>query len=62
MKAQEAFIEWSELEVHLTHLQALLYADKVVDSREFLRQLVDGYKPSAEVVDWVHLAKSSSQS
>jgi FlaA1/EpsC-like NDP-sugar epimerase len=62
MKAQETFVTWPDLEVHLNHLQELLYADKVVDSREFLRQLVDGYKPSAEVVDWVHLAKSGSQS
>jgi FlaA1/EpsC-like NDP-sugar epimerase len=62
MKAQETFIPWSDLELHLNHLQELLYTDKVVDSREFLQQLVDGYKPSAEVVDWVHLAKSGSQS
>jgi len=62
MRAQETFIEWPELEAHLNHLQILLFSDKVVDSRELLRQLVDGYMPSAEVVDWIHLAKSGSQS
>lgn len=58
MRAQEAFIVWPELEAHLNHLQELLSADNVVASREFLQKLVDGYKPSSQVVDWIHLASS----
>ena len=62
MKARETFIAWPEFESHLSHLQKLLEADNVVDSRELLQQLVDGYKPSSEVVDWVHLAKAGFHS
>jgi FlaA1/EpsC-like NDP-sugar epimerase len=59
MKAQEVFIVWSELKLHLESLEQYLAADNIMDSRKLLLQLVDGYKPNSEIVDWVHLAKST---
>lgn len=59
MKAQEVFIVWSELKLHLESLEQYLSGDNIMDSRKLLLQLVDGYKPNSEIVDWVHLAKST---
>ena len=59
MKAQEAFITWPEMKIHLERLEQYLAADNIIDSRKLLLQLVDGYKPNSEIVDWVHLAKST---
>jgi len=59
MKAQEVFIVWPEMKIHLERLEQYLAADNIIDSRKLLLQLVDGYKPNSEIVDWVHLAKST---
>jgi len=59
MKAQEEFIVWPELKLHLECLKEYLAADNIVDSRELLLQLVNGYKPNSEIVDWVYLAKTN---
>jgi len=55
MKAQEDFLPWSELEPKLDALKLALGVNDVGLIRLMLSQLVPGYTPSEEIVDWVHL-------
>ena len=56
MKAHEDFIAWGGLEQRLHALQAALDVNDVGVVRLMLQDLVSGYKPSGDIVDWVHLA------
>ena len=56
MKAQEAFLPWHELEEKLKALELALTVNDVGVIRLILQDLVTGYTPSDEIVDWVHLA------
>jgi FlaA1/EpsC-like NDP-sugar epimerase len=56
MKAHEAFLPWDELQGKLNALELAMSVNDVPVLRGFLQQLVPGYQPSGEVVDWVHLA------
>ena len=57
LKAQENFVPWLQLQGQLNSLELALSVNDVPVIRSFLRQLVNGYQPSGEVVDWVHLAQ-----
>jgi len=57
MKAQEQFLKWSALEPRLDALSIAVGVNDVPVIRGLLQQLVEGYEPSGEVVDWVHLAQ-----
>ena len=56
MKAQEQFLSWPELESQLNALSLAMSVNDVALIRGLLKQLVSGYEPSGEVVDWVHMA------
>lgn len=56
MKAQEQFLRWPELEQKLNALSISMSVNDVPVIRGQLQDLVSGYQPSGEVVDWVHLA------
>jgi FlaA1/EpsC-like NDP-sugar epimerase len=56
MKAHEAFLPWDQLQGKLNALELAMSVNDVPVLRGFLQQLVPGYQPSGEVVDWVHLA------
>ena len=56
MKAHDDFLPWVELEGKLAALRVALDANDVPEIRGMLKQLVPGYHPSGEIVDWVHLA------
>ena len=56
MKAQEQFTRWPELEQKLNALSISMSINDVPAIRGQLQDLVSGYQPSGEVVDWVHLA------
>ncbi len=56
MKAQEQFLSWPQLQDKLNALSIAVGANDVPVIRALLKQLVSGYQPSGEVVDWVHLA------
>jgi FlaA1/EpsC-like NDP-sugar epimerase len=56
MKAQEQFLRWSELEQKLNALSISMSVNDVPVIRGQLQDLVSGYQPSGDVVDWVHLA------
>jgi FlaA1/EpsC-like NDP-sugar epimerase len=55
MKAHDQFLPWSQLESQLTTLGIALSLNDVPVVRSLLQQLVSGYSPLGEVVDWVHL-------
>lgn len=57
MKAHEHFVHWPDLLQKLTALSAAMGVNDVPVIRSMLQQLVSGYQPSGEVVDWVHLAQ-----
>jgi FlaA1/EpsC-like NDP-sugar epimerase len=54
-KALDEAKPWSELEQRLDALQAALAVNDVERVRSMLLDLVSGYAPSGEIVDWVHL-------
>ena len=62
MKAHEQFLSWLELSQRLNALQLAMGVNDVPAIRGLLQQLVSGYQPSGEVVDWVHLAQDREAS
>jgi len=61
MKAQEKFISWDQLQRQLHSLNRALSINDVPLIRSFLKQLVTGYEPSEEVVDWVYLEQERQE-
>jgi FlaA1/EpsC-like NDP-sugar epimerase len=59
MKAHEEFIPWAELEDKLKALEMALNVNDVGVIRLMMQQLVPGYTPSDEIVDWVYLAQEA---
>ena len=57
LKAQEKFVPWEQLQGQLQSLNLALSVNDVPLIRSLLKQLVIGYQPSGEVVDWIHLAQ-----
>lgn len=57
MKAQEPFRSWNELQESLYSLRIATSTNDAPLIRGLLQQLVSGYQPSGEVVDWVYLAQ-----
>ena len=55
MKANEEFIPWAEFEARLTALEIALNVNDVGVIRLMMQQLVAGYIPSDDIVDWVYL-------
>ncbi len=55
MKAQEQFIPWAELEGQLRSLEMALNMNDIGVIRLMMEELVRGYIPSDEIVDWVYL-------
>ncbi|WP_218509418.1 VanZ family protein [Variovorax sp. dw_308] len=57
MKAHEDFLAWDELEERLKALEVAMNVNDVPQIRVLLKQMVDGYRPDGDVVDWVHVAQ-----
>jgi FlaA1/EpsC-like NDP-sugar epimerase len=57
MKAHEQFLSWPQLEQKLNALRIAMSVNDVPVIRGMLQELVSGYQPSGEVVDWVHMAE-----
>lgn len=53
MKAREEIIPWHELQVKLDELKIVLSSQNVIDIKNHLVELVVGYEPAVENVDWV---------
>lgn len=56
MKAHEQFVPWTQLEEKLAALNIAMSVNDVPVIRGLLKQVVSGYTPTGDVVDWVHLA------
>jgi FlaA1/EpsC-like NDP-sugar epimerase len=61
MKAHEDFLPWGELHAKLVGFTHVFDANDVPLIRTLLKELVPGYQPEGEVVDWVWLAQKSKQ-
>jgi len=59
MKAQEEFIPWPDLEAKLDALAAALNLNDAGVIRLMMSQLVTGYTPSQDIVDWVYMAQEA---
>lgn len=55
LKAHEKFIPWEHLQGKLDSLSLALSINDIPVIRRILQQLVNGYHPSNDVVDWVYL-------
>lgn len=55
LKAHEDFVPWPRLSGRLQELTAALSLNNVPEIRRLLKELVPGYQPDGEVVDWVHM-------
>jgi len=60
MKAHEEFMPWSEFDAQLHTLQLALNVNDVGVIRLLMQQLVAGYTPSDEIVDWVYLEQGGA--
>ena len=52
-KAQDNFINWSELKIDIQSLENYIYNNDVKNILSILESLVDGYSPPKEIVDWI---------
>jgi FlaA1/EpsC-like NDP-sugar epimerase len=59
MKAHEDFLPWLALEEKLHALRIALDVNDVGVVRTMLQQLISGYQPSGEIVDWVYLEQEA---
>ncbi|MDP1526042.1 MAG: nucleoside-diphosphate sugar epimerase/dehydratase [Rhodocyclaceae bacterium] len=59
MKAHEEFILWADLENKLNALQMALNVNDVGVIRLMMQQLISGYTPNDEIVDWVYLEQEA---
>ena len=59
MKAHEEFIPWAEFEAKLNALEIALNVNDVGVIRLMMQQLVAGYTPSDDIVDWVYLEQEA---
>ena len=59
MKASEEKMAWADLQDSLNAMLVALDVNDVGVLRRMLEQLVSGYHPSGEIVDWVHLAQEA---
>ena len=62
MKAQEQHLGWGDLEKKLDAIDAAMVDNDVLAIRSLLQQVVNGYQPSCEVVDWVYRAHNDKDS
>lgn len=56
MKAHEQFLGWTQLEHKLDALDMAMSVNDIPMIRALLQQIVSGYQPNGEVVDWVYMA------
>ena len=60
MKAHEDYLPWALLQTQLVTLSLALDANDVPLIRVLLKELVPGYQPDGEVVDWVWMENSKA--
>lgn len=55
MKAHDDAMSWNRLRLRLAAIDVALEANDVTAIRQILEELVSGYQPAAEIVDWIYL-------
>lgn len=55
MKAHDDAMPWDRLTERLSAVEVALALNNVEMLRQLLGELVSGYQPAAEIVDWIHL-------
>lgn len=61
MKANEDFLSWQELSLYLNKLSEAAARNDLSAMRKLLGNLVEGYVPASEIVDWISIARSDQQ-
>ena len=59
MKAHETFLAWEAFQARLKALELALNANDVGVIRLMMQELVTGYSPETEIVDWVYLQQEA---
>lgn len=54
MKANEDYLDWESLKSRMVVLVEAIREDDFIRVRQILRELVSGYCPEGEIVDWVY--------
>ncbi len=54
MTASEDFLQWGQLKEQLNQLLQALAVDDFARVRQSLREMVSGYSPEGDIVDWVY--------
>ncbi|PSS47946.1 nucleoside-diphosphate sugar epimerase/dehydratase [Pseudomonas sp. BBP2017] len=57
MAANEDYVAWDELKERLSDLLQSIQQEDFSRVRQILRELVSGYSPEGEIVDWVYLQR-----
>ncbi|NGR09694.1 polysaccharide biosynthesis protein [bacterium SGD-2] len=55
MRASERRLAWADLKTVLADLECAIADDNYPRIRSIFLEVVDGYRPECEVVDWIHL-------
>jgi FlaA1/EpsC-like NDP-sugar epimerase len=61
MKANEEFIPWAQLKAKLDTLETALNLNDVAVIRFMMQELVAGYTPIEEIVDWIYLEQEDKE-
>ncbi|MBO9536955.1 nucleoside-diphosphate sugar epimerase/dehydratase [Herbaspirillum sp.] len=59
MRARESFIPWEELAAKIKALEVALNVNDVGIVRRMMEELVTGYTPNSDIVDWVYLEQEA---
>jgi hypothetical protein len=59
MKAHETFLAWEVFQPRLKALELALNTNDVGVIRLMMQELVTGYNPETEIVDWVYLQQEA---
>ena len=54
MCANEAYLSWDQLKASITELLVAVDANDYERVRQLLREVVSGYSPEDEIVDWMY--------
>lgn len=60
LRANEKSVDWERLKSALTELGNAVKDDNYPRIRELFLELVEGYNPDAEMVDWIHLQQAQA--
>jgi FlaA1/EpsC-like NDP-sugar epimerase len=61
MRAHEDFLPWDTLKSKIELLLTAVSQDDYTGVRQVLRELVVGYTPEGDIVDWLHLEKRADE-